>query len=77
MKKSVFILKDQKDRVFTGIMGDGMYYSMEEGDIPKHTIIFTEDDYNDMLEYEPILYDVNDNTEIHVKDLIKIEIQRK
>ena len=72
-----FILKDKEDRILAGIMGDGMYYSMEIGDIPRHTIIFTEDDYNDMLEWEPIVYDVNDDSEIHIKDLIKVEIQRK
>ena len=72
-----FILKNKDGKVLTGIMGDGMYYSMEDGDVPRHSIIFNDNDYEDMLEWEPILYDENNGSEIHVKDLIKVEITRK
>jgi hypothetical protein len=38
-----FILKDKKNRTLTGVMGDGMYYSMESGNMPKHSIIFDDE----------------------------------
>jgi hypothetical protein len=72
-----FILIDQKtNKVLTGIMGDGMYYSMENGDIPINSIIFNDDEYNDMLKYEPIIDDIN-GSEIDINQLTKVKITRK
>ena len=58
-------------------MGDGMHYSMEDGDIPMNTLIFNDETYNNMLRYESRIIDERSGLEIGIKYLTKVEITRK
>ncbi len=70
-----FILKDENDKTLTGIMGDGMYYSMKFGEIPIDSILFDEEYYNEMLKYEPVVYDENTGEDISINSLRKVFVK--